>query len=208
VKNLWGKIKVSYFYYKERGLYKYIGWNALKIITVYPAIILLLYLTGKYLFNIDYLFQLVIDNLRDKFIFILFFVSESFLGLIPIDLFVIWAKKFESPFIVLTFLGILSYTGGIISYMIGQWFGKRPKIKKFIERKFAKYFTFVKKWGGAFLIMAALFPFSPYSSITIIASLLRFPFTDYLLFSIARIIRFIIQGMIFFQVLNFDFWEG
>ena len=200
------KIKDLYYYYKEKGLYRYVGWNILKIIFFYALFVLLIYFIGKYLLDFNHIFQYFLDRLSDRFVLILFFVSESFLGLVPVDLFVIWTLKFESPAIYLAILGILSYTGGIISYYIGLWIAKRPKIKSYTERRLKNYIEFVRKWGGAFIIIAALFPFTPFSMVVIALTLLHYPFKPFLLFALTRLVRFVIQGVLFFNVLNIDAW--
>jgi membrane protein YqaA with SNARE-associated domain len=101
-------------------------------------------------------------------------------------------------------LGALSYLGGVISYFIGNWLANRPKIKAYTEYALDKYIIMVKKWGGAFIIIAALFPFSPYSMVIIAVSLLKYPFRYFLLFGIARIARFLIQGVFYLNILNLD----
>jgi len=61
-----------------------------------------------------------------------------------------------------------------------------------------------RKWGGAFIIISALFPFSPFSMIVIAVSLLRYPFKLYLFFGVSRILRFIVQGILYLKILNVD----
>jgi membrane protein YqaA with SNARE-associated domain len=199
-------IREWYRYYKERGFVRYVGVNIVKIILAYTLFVLLIYFIGKYLIDYDRIFMYFTGKLNDTFVLVLFFVSESFLGLVPVDLFVLWSVKQESPLTFLAVLGILSYVGGIISYGIGVWFATRPRIKAYSERKLQNYISFVRKWGGAFIIIAALFPFTPFSMVTIAVSLLRYPFRLYILFALTRLVRFVIQGIIFFNVLNIDSW--
>ena len=101
-------------------------------------------------------------------------------------------------------VGHSSYTGGIISYFTGRWLSLRPKINAYIEIALEKYITFVRKWGGAFLIISALFPFSPFSMVVIAVSIFKYPFKYLLFFSISRIVRFIVQGIIYLHILNVD----
>jgi membrane protein YqaA with SNARE-associated domain len=117
---------------------------------------------------------------------------------------VIWTSKFNSPLLFITILGILSYIGGIVSYWIGYWLSTRPKIKAYSERALNKYILLARKWGGAFIIISALFPFSPFSMVVIAVSLLKYPFRLYLLFGISRIIRFLVQGVFYLKILNVD----
>jgi membrane protein YqaA with SNARE-associated domain len=188
----------------NRGVYGYLWWSGLKIILIYLlTIVPLILLLKKYVDPAPF-FNFMVDHLSDPFMFIVFLMSESFLWMIPPDLFVIWTTKFSSPFFVLTILGLLSYAGGIISYYIGHWLYSRPRIKAYTERALEKYIKLVRRWGGAFIIIAALFPFSPYSMVVMAVSMLKYPFKQYLFFSISRILRFIIQGVLYLNILKLD----
>ncbi len=199
-------IRDWYRYYKERGFVKYVGVNAIKIILAYAVFVLVIYLIGKHLIDYQRIFTFFTGKMKDSFVLTLFFASESFLGLVPVDLFVLWSVKHENPIVFLALLGVLSYIGGVISYGIGLWFATRPRIKAYSERKLQNYISFVRRWGGAFIIIAALFPFTPFSTVTIAVSLLRYPFRLYALFALTRLFRFVVQGIIFFNVLNIDSW--
>jgi membrane protein YqaA with SNARE-associated domain len=202
LKNLWLRLKVHHLSNITRGLYGYMWWTSLKIALLYILIMVPLILIFKYLIDLNPVFQYVIDHLSDWLILVIFLVSESFLGMIPPDLFVIWTTKFNSPFLLLALLGILSYLGGVISYFIGYWFSTRPKIKAYSERALNKYMLLVRKWGGAFIVISALFPFSPFSMVVIAVSLLKYPFKLYLFFGISRIIRFLVQGVFYLNILD------
>ena len=192
--------------YKNRGFFSYVGRNVLLIIVIYAIFILLVFLTGRYLVNFNRFLESLLDFLSDRFVLILFFVSESFLGLVPVDLFVVWTQKFNAPLPYLALLGVLSYTGAIISYRIGRWISGMPAIKAYSEKKLINYMDFARKWGAAFIIIAALFPFTPFSMVVIALALLRFPFKLFLLFALSRLVRFVIQGFLFFDVLQMDKW--
>jgi membrane protein YqaA with SNARE-associated domain len=114
--------------------------------------------------------------------------------------------KFETPLMMLALLGCISYLGGVISYHIGVWLSGRPKIKAYTEKKLVNYIKFVKKWGGAFIVIAALFPFSPFSMVVIALSLLKYPYKWFLILALTRLVRFVLQGLIFFDILNIDSW--
>ncbi len=200
------RVKELFIHYKERGLFRYVGRNVLMIIVFYVIFVFLVFLIGKYLIDFNRLFQGVTDTLSDRFVIILFFVAESFTGLIPVDLFVIWTLKFERPFVYLALFGILSYTGGVISYQIGRWISGWPKVKAYTEKRLTNYINFVRKWGGAFIIIAALFPFTPFSLVVISVTMLKYPFKRFLLFALARLVRFVLHGVLFFNILNMDRW--
>ena len=191
---------------KSRGFFKYIGKNIFLIVLIYTLIVLLVFLIGKYLVDFDVFFYSFVNNLSDLFVVLLFFISESFTGMIPVDLFVIWAQKFDHPLPYLALLGLLSYMGGIISYGIGSWISNRPKIKAYTEKRLKQYIGFVQKWGGAFIVIAALFPFTPFSLVVISVTMLKFPFRRFLLFGLVRLVRFVLQGLFFFDLLQIDTW--
>jgi len=53
-------------------------------------------------------------------ILIVFFISESILGLVPPEIFIAWAKKTAEPILNLFILALLSYAGGLVSYSLEQ----------------------------------------------------------------------------------------
>jgi membrane protein YqaA with SNARE-associated domain len=202
--NFWSRIKERHQNYRKRGVYGYMWITGLKVILAWVLIMTPIILIGKYLIDFNSIFGFIIDNLSNVFVLLVFLVSESFLGMIPPDLFVIWTSKFSNPASLWVLLGILSYTGGVVSYFIGHWLSKRKRIKTYSEKALEKYINLVRKWGGAFIIISALFPFSPYSMIVIAVSLFRYPLKLYLFFGISRIIRFVVQGYLYLHVLNMD----
>jgi membrane protein YqaA with SNARE-associated domain len=189
---------------KDRGVYGYMWWTSLKIVALYFIIVIPIVLIGKSLIDFNSIFSYITVNLPDSYVLSIFFISESFLGMIPPDIFMIWATKFSSPFLILTILGILSYAGGAISCQIGYWLSNRKKIKAYTERKLEKYIHLTRKWGGAFIVIAALFPFSPLSLVCIAVGLLKYPFRLYLFFGISRIVRFLFQGFIYAGIFHSD----
>lgn len=191
---------------RKRGFFRYVGRSVLLILLVYLILILIVFLLGRYLIDFNGFFGGIIDQLSNKFVVLLFFLSESLTGMIPVDLFVIWTQKFESPLLWLALLGVLSYAGGVISYGIGLWIATRPRIRSFTERRLKAYISFVRKWGGAFIVIAALFPFTPFSLVVIAIALFHYPFRNFLLFALARLVRFVVQGLIFFDLLKMDNW--
>jgi membrane protein YqaA with SNARE-associated domain len=204
LKSFWTGLKTKHLKNKDRGVYGYMLKTALKIILIYLVIMIPAVLIGKYLIDFSAVFKYITGRFTDIFVLIVFLLSESFLGMIPPDFFVMWTAKFNTPFLFLTLLGILSYLGGAISYLIGYWLLKRKRIKAYSERVLSKYIGMVKKWGGAFIIISALFPFSPFSMVVIAVSLFKYPFKLYLLYGLSRIIRFIIQGVFYLNILNID----
>ncbi len=197
-----GKVWATISFYRETGHLRFIGTNVLKIVFLYALVVVAVILVAKHVLNLNQIFQNIIDRFTDTQVLVLFFVSESLLGMIPPDLFMLWAEKFGEPLWMLTFLGVLSYVGGIVSYWLGIWISRQDRVKHYIETRLKNYIALTQKWGGAFLVIAALFPFSPYSMVALAVSMFRYPFSKLLLFGVSRIIRFILQGTALIQLLE------
>jgi membrane protein YqaA with SNARE-associated domain len=205
MKNFLTRLRTKHHKNKGEGVYGYMWKTALKIIGIYLLIMIPAVLAGKYLIDFNAIFIFITERFSDMLVFTVFFISESFMGMIPPDLFVIWATKFDSPLLIMTILGVLSYIGGAISYFIGYWLLKNKRIKAYSERVLDKYMILVRKWGGAFIIISALFPFSPFSLVVIAASIFKYPFRMFLLFGLSRIARFVIQGILYLNMFKIDF---
>lgn len=134
--------------------------------------------------------------------FTIFFISESILGIIPPDLFIIWAVQDSDAIMYVLILAVLSYAGGIISFLTGKLIGKYRFFARMIANVRAKYKTKIEKWGGAFIVLGALTPI-PFSPISMLAGSLSYSLKSYSLFSLTRILRFVIYGIIFYYANKF-----
>jgi membrane protein YqaA with SNARE-associated domain len=203
-KGFWSRLKIRHNRNIKKGVYNYMWKTGLKIILIYLAVMIPAILISNYLLDLNAIFDFITTRFKDWVVLVVFFVSEVILGMIPPDFFVIWSSKFNSPLLFLAILGILSYAGGAVAYYIGVLLLKRKRIKEYFERVLSKYINMVRKWGGAFIVISALFPFSPFSIVVIAVSLFKYPFKLYLLFGLARIARFLIQGIFYINILNVE----
>lgn len=140
-----------------------------------------------------------IDFLEPGFIYLIFILSESFLGILPPDLFILWTQKLGYPFLGVTILALLSYTGGFISYKIGQQMQRIPTLHNWLERKVGKHIAQIYNWGGFVIVIAALFPL-PFSPVCIAAGAVKYPTKSFLWLSAFRILRFYSYAWILFQL--------
>ena len=158
LKNFLTRLRTKHHKNKGEGVYGYMWKTALKIIGIYLLIMIPAVLAGKYLIDFNAIFKFITERFPDMLVFGVFFISESFLGMIPPDFFVIWATKFESPILIMTILGVLSYIGGAISYLIGYLLLKNKRIKAYSERVLDKYINPGKKVGRSFYYYLCLIP--------------------------------------------------
>ncbi len=198
-------LELYHNYYKRSGLYRFLGINFLKLILILAGIIALILILDHF---IDFKarqdeLQHYVEKHNPLFVFTFFLGSESFMGLIPPDIFIIWAKaRFpEYPYWIVTVLGTLSYIGGINAYFLGVLIRRFPKVERYVQKKYEKNFDLIRKWGGVVIIMAALFPL-PFAMISTIAGIVKYPFKNFLIYGTTRYIRFYLYAMAIFGALN------
>ncbi|MCF6241172.1 MAG: hypothetical protein L3J74_07495 [Bacteroidales bacterium] len=198
-------LELYHNYYKRTGLYKFLGINFLKLILILAGIIALILLLDQV---IDFKarqddMQHFVERHNPLFVFSFFLGSESFMGLIPPDIFIVWAKaRFsENAYFIVGILATLSYIGGINAYFLGILVRRFPKVEKYVQKKYEKNFELIKKWGGIVIIMAALFPL-PFAMISTVAGIVKYPFKAFLVYGLTRYIRFFLYAMAIFGALN------
>ncbi len=195
------RIKLLHQYYRYTGFYKFIGFSLKK--TIIPGLIIVIALLAIDHFVIDLNTALI--GLTEAFsisnVLLLFFASESILGLIPPEIFIAWAKKLPAPIIYLSILALLSYLGGIVSYFTGYFITKIPKVKSSIENKMKQHIKNTKKWGGFLIVVGALMPI-PYALTSMAAGFIKFRFKTYLLFGLLRFVRFYLYAIAIFNIVQ------
>ncbi|MDA3865162.1 MAG: hypothetical protein PF489_00275 [Salinivirgaceae bacterium] len=151
-----------------------------------------------------------LNDLREQFVnwlhqlphagvWVVYSLSETFLGLIPPDLFIVWSAKLGNPLFYLTLLGIISYAGGMISYFIGKKLGTKRTVEFWLMNKYGKFVKQLRQWGGLLIIVAALFPL-PYSAVCMIAGLVKYPLPMLAMFGISRVFRFYLYALFLFEM--------
>lgn len=199
------KFKIYHEYYKRSGLYLFLGKNFFKLILILTSIILIILLLDK-IFDLKHQQELIksfVEHQKPFYVYLIFIISESFMGMIPPDIFMVWAKAkyVEHPYIIVTLLATISYVGGINAYYLGVLVHRLPSVKSYITRKYEKNFDMIEKWGGVVIIMAALFPL-PYAMISTVAGTVNYPFKNFLLFGLTRYIRFYLYALVIFGALK------
>lgn len=198
-KTLGKKTNQYHLYYQRVGVYEFLLKNLRKLF------IGLLILVGVIIG-----FQLLFPNFNEAFLAILnswpdvpvvsvFLLSESFLGLIPPDLFIIWSQKFSQPYLVVFYLAILSYLGGVISYFIGKYIGHVKFLEKLLHPIVEKQKGLINKFGGILIVIAALFPL-PFSAVCIVAGAVEYKFVNFLKLATFRFLRFFGYALVLFQL--------
>ena len=195
------KTKLLHQYYRYTGFYAFIG-NSLKKSAIPVILIILgLYLVNEYVFTIDDGLEFLTQTFSRTGVLIVFFISETLLGLIPPEIFIGWSKKTATPIFNLSILATLSYTGGILSYFIGKTIQKITTVKNYLEVKMAKHLKNTGKWGGFLILIGALLPV-PFSITCVAAGMIKYPLKGVVLFGLFRFVRFALYAWAIFNVVN------
>lgn len=185
-------------YYSYTGFYKFVGNAVKKSLPLIIAIVVLIYIVN-YFFNINDALVRLTQVLPETGVLSFFFASETILGLVPPEIFIAWASKMSSPWIYLSILAFLSYTGGLLAYWLGLYMAQVPKIHNYLEVKMEKHLKNSKKWGGFLIMVGALLPL-PFSISCIAAGIIKFPFKNVAIYGSLRFVRFLIYGLIIFNI--------
>jgi len=187
----------------KKELRNFILKNFVKLILILGAIVGVLLLANYFLLKNGIILKDVLENsikgLSTGLVLIIFYTSESILGWIPPDIFIVWAKikPFDNHWINITLIATISYLGGITAYYLGTLIRRFPKVNSYVERKYAKNFDMIQKWGGVVIVLAALFPL-PFATISTIAGIVNYPFKKFLIYGSTRYLRFYLYAAFIF----------
>jgi len=193
------RIRLLHQYYSYTGFYAFVKSSVGKAIIPIVLFIVGLWIIHAFVIDFDDLFTSITTTYSPISILAVFFASESFLGLIPPEIFIAWADKTATPILNLSLLATLSYLGGIISYFIGRAIAHMPAVYQYLEVKMYKHVKMIRKWGGFLIVVGALLPI-PFSLTSIAAGLIHYDFKHYLLFGLLRFLRFYLYAVVIFNV--------
>lgn len=196
-KNKWRQL---HMYYTYTGFYKFILDGLKSAFWPTAVIVAALLYVHYYVININEALIMLTERYSDLTIFSVFFVSESILGLLPPDIWIAWTKNTDYPILYLSLLAVLSYLGGIISYLLGKAMLIIPSVNNFMFNKMSKHITNMRKWGGLLIAVGALLPL-PFAMASMAAGMIKFNFKNFLMFALLRLLRFVVYGFAIYQML-------
>ncbi len=188
-------------YYQRTGFYMFIWESLKKAFLPIVAVIVALLLFNKFVYNINDGLQAMTEYFSRLSLFIIFFISETILGLIPPEIFIAWSKKTSDPILNLIILAFLSYFGGLLAYFIGKASLRIKAVKNYLEVKMAKHLKNTKKWGGILVLVGALLPL-PFAISCLTTGMIKYPFKNVALFGLFRFLRFAIYAWAIFSMVS------
>ncbi len=125
-------------------------------------------------------------------VYLVFFTSELFFGIIPPELFMIWGLGRGTLLDyanIIAVLSVISYFSGFSGFLFGR-FLNTTRFYKFVRvRYLRRYERKLNNYGLYLIIVASLTPV-PYSAICMLVGAVKYPVDRFLLFSLFRFLRF------------------
>ena len=199
-RSIFSSVKVYFRYYRYTGLYSFILLNFLKVLGIILLILISAIIVNTFVIEIKEIPRFLINTFPFSIVLLFFLVSESILGMIPPDIFIFWVTEYNSFWLLVGLLGLVSYFGGINAYFIGRLIRLAPKLKERTKVYYNNHLKKIKKWGGVFIVIAAIFPI-PYAIACSLSGIIKFPFKNLLWLGIFRIARFFLYAIIIFYAL-------
>ncbi len=184
---------------KRKGIYTLAWKSTLRLLVVVVIIGIAVYFAQAHINNFKEDVNFFLQKWNAPFVLSLFYISESLLGLIPPDFFIVWSSSTSHPLIFLTVLALLSYLGGITAYYIGRKISLFPRVHNWLKVKFSSHFATLHKYGGFLIVFAALFPL-PFSTVTLVSGMIDYPFRKVYILGLARFLRFFLYALVLFHV--------
>lgn len=171
------------------------------------GILWLVIILGIYFFFEEFIISKAPDAWVEQFyarpliIYLIYFASEFFFGIIPPELFMIWAFNKGGVInytLTISFLAVVSYLLGYITFLIGQFIYKKVSFRYIRIKYLKKSWPQLRKYGIFLIIVAALTPL-PWSAVCLLVGSAGYPSGRFLRYAVFRLIRFAVYGFIIFQ---------
>ncbi len=138
---------------------------------------------------------------RPLVIYLIYFGSEFFFGIIPPELFMIWALKKGGVInytLTVAMFAVASYALGYVTFLIGQFLYKKITFRYIRIKYLNKSWPQLKKYGIFLIIVAAVTPL-PWSAICLLVGSAGYPSGRFLRYALFRLLRYAVYGFIIFQ---------
>ena len=138
-------------------------------------------------------------------IYFIYVVSEFFIGIIPPEIFMIWALKrggLWNYISIVTLLALISYFMGYLTFYLGRIIHKKASFRYIRIKFFKQTWPQLKKHGIFLIIVAALTPV-PWSGTCLLVGSAGYPSDRFLKYALFRLLRYAVYGFIVFLTHHF-----
>jgi membrane protein YqaA with SNARE-associated domain len=168
---------------------------------IWLAVIVALFIFSKHTVDKETLAKFEPIFQKSWLVFTVFSLSEIIIGIIPPEVFLIWALRSDtfSGYIGLTIiLTIISYTAGVIAFGIGKYLHHTLFYQYLKNRYLQKSEKLLQTYGQYLILVAALTPV-PFSGTAMLVGAVDYPFKNYLLLSLSRFIKFAVSAWVIWE---------
>jgi len=198
--NIFPKIIVLNRYYRITRFYVFLKDVLVKALIILGIFMGMVFLFDYFVLDIRELFNYVETNFSSLVVFIVFFISELLMGVVPPEIFIAWGLETLEPWQHMFVLSALSYISGIFAYWVGVLLYRNHFVRKYVDGKFSNYKRNLRRWGGLFIFVGAMLPM-PHALVSFAAGIVKFNFENYLMWSLFRFARFFAFALVMLQIL-------
>jgi len=163
---------------------------------VWLAVIIAAFLFIKNKVDINYLAWLKPIYNNTAIIFLIYLTSELVIGIIPPEVFMIWALRNGSVIeymMLILLLALISYIAGLTGYFFGRYLNT-TLLYRFIRRKFLRKMEGMLNIYGLYIIIVAALTPLPFSGVSMLVGSVKYPLRKYILYSLSRFARFAVYS--------------
>jgi hypothetical protein len=180
---------------------KFLIRNGLKGVAWFAVLIAAYWLFRKIVYSQNPEYWIQQFYAQPNVIYLIYTASELFFGIIPPELFMIWAVNKADVahyWWNIAFFAGVSYAMGYVTFLVGQFLFKRVTFRYIRIRFFKNLWPKLKKYGLFLIIVAALTPL-PWSAVSMLVGASGYPSERFLRYALFRLLRFAVYGYIIFQ---------
>jgi len=168
---------------------------------VWLAIIVAMFIFTKHNINKDLLLKFEPIFEKTGLILLIFIASEIMVGIIPPELFLIWALREANLASYISYtilLSMLSYGAGITGYLFGR-FLNTTRLYRYVRHRFLrKTEVLLNNYGLYLIVVAALTPV-PFSGTAMLVGAVKYPGRKYAYWSLTRFAKFALVGWVIWE---------
>ncbi len=131
-------------------------------------------------------------------IFSIYILSELIFGIIPPELFMLWALRTGNAVdysLLVAVFALLSYAAGFVGFLFGSYLNTTILFRYIRKRFMNKYQLMFQKYGAFLILVAALTPV-PFSAVSMLVGSFHYPMKKYLFWALSRFIRYAVYAVI------------
>lgn len=193
------KILVLNRYYRITKFYTFLKNLSIKTGIILGSLVLAFILLDIFLLDLEGIINFIAREYAGWFLFVMLFISEAIVGILPPELFIAWSSKTDHRWLNLIGLATMSYAGGILAYYIGKLIYLIPSVKSYVETKMSKHIMNLKKWGGVLIFTGAMLPL-PHSLVSMACGIIDYKIKYYLFWALFRYVRFYLYALVIYSL--------